>query len=313
MSRRTITYILIAVVVTGGLFAFSRARAGQQAQAQLAELQTVEAQTGALVATIGATGTVRANQSANLLWQTSGRVELVSVEVGDEVSGGDLLAALAQTSLPQNVILAEADLVSAREALDDLYQSFEGLGLAQASQALADAEKAVAEAERYLLNVSSPAPDIDIDQAHANVVLTQSALDRAYDRYKPYENKAETNQIRAVLLNAYAQAQKDYDAAVRVLNHLTGGGSILDIGVAEADLEVAKAQLAEAQAEYDRLAAGPAADEIAAAQARVAAAEATLKHRMKLLSAWTTFPVYWWTLRFQKWTSTALRPGRTWS
>jgi hypothetical protein len=48
---------------------------------------------------------------------------------------------LAANLLPQNVILAQADLVSAQKALDDLVNS--GLQQAQALQAVEDAQKAL--------------------------------------------------------------------------------------------------------------------------------------------------------------------------
>ena len=63
--------------------------------------QTVTAKRGQLTATIGATGTVRAAQSAILNWQTTGTVGDVNVQVGDQVKKDDVLASLRQDSLPQ--------------------------------------------------------------------------------------------------------------------------------------------------------------------------------------------------------------------
>ena len=48
--------------------------------------QTQRAERGTLTATVGATGTVRARQSAVLLWQATGTVERVDVEVGGRLS-----------------------------------------------------------------------------------------------------------------------------------------------------------------------------------------------------------------------------------
>ena len=66
---------------------------------------------------------MRSNQAANLVWKTTGTVGDVFVEVGDEVEAGEKLAELSQTSLPQNVILAQADYATASETLDDLLNS----------------------------------------------------------------------------------------------------------------------------------------------------------------------------------------------
>lgn len=275
INKKWIVAAAAAIVILAG-FAYIRSRAQAGIQALLGDLQTEEITRGSLVATVGATGTVRAQQSATLLWQASGTVDQVHAAVGDVVQAGDMLASLAQTSLSQNVILAQAELVSAQKALDDLYKAHSGVALALAGQRLADAEKIVQDTQHLLDNLNTPARQTDIDQAQANVVLAEFRLDKARDKFAPYENKPEDNLIRASLLSHLADAQEAYDAAVRTLNFLLGTASPTDIAIAEADLQLAQAQLAEAQEEYDRLLAGPTAAEIAAAEARVAAAQATL-------------------------------------
>ena len=122
MKKWIIAIIVIAVIV-GGVFGWSTYSSRKAQEAMLAGLQTLEVEIGTLVATIGATGTVRSNQSATLTWQTSGTVESVSAQIGAQVSADQELARLEQTSLPQNVILAQADLVSAEKALEGLKNS----------------------------------------------------------------------------------------------------------------------------------------------------------------------------------------------
>jgi HlyD family secretion protein len=95
-----------------------RARAATATQ-----FETATVERGNLTATIGATGTVRAKQTAVLVWQAAGTVESVAVNVGDTVTADQVLASLAKTSLPQSVILAEADLASAQKSLDELTSS----------------------------------------------------------------------------------------------------------------------------------------------------------------------------------------------
>ena len=72
----SIGVVLLIVVV----FVFVRSHAKTQST-----FQTQALARGDLTATIGATGTVRANQSAVLLWQTTGTVDQVNVKVGDQV------------------------------------------------------------------------------------------------------------------------------------------------------------------------------------------------------------------------------------
>lgn len=136
----TIPVVLVLIFIVGFLFI----RGGHQ---QKSPYQTETLSKGSLTATVGATGSVRAAQNALLVWQTSGTVDKVNVTVGDVVKMGDVLAALAKTSLPQNIILAEADLVTAQGNLDDLMKS--DTARSQAAIALLSAQDAYDKAKTY--------------------------------------------------------------------------------------------------------------------------------------------------------------------
>ena len=103
-------------------------------------LQTYTVQRGDLTAIVGATGMVHANQTAVILWQTSGVVGTINVAIGDSITSGTVLAELKQTSLPQSVILAQADLVTVERNLDNLKNS--DLNRSQAQLNLANAKDA---------------------------------------------------------------------------------------------------------------------------------------------------------------------------
>ncbi len=107
----------IVLVVVIALILGSRGRARTSST-----YQTVAVERGELIATVGATGSVRALQSAVLDWQTSGTVAQVNVKVGDTVKKGDVLAQLDMSTVPQNIIQAQANLVSAQKALQDAYK-----------------------------------------------------------------------------------------------------------------------------------------------------------------------------------------------
>jgi len=321
--RKWIIAVVVVAAAAAGLYFFGpfRGRVGSAAQGNL---QTAPAERGDLTATIGATGVVRSNQTAELTWQTSGTVGEVRVAAGEPITAGQVLAVLEKTSLPQNIILAEADLVSAQKALDDLMnsqlqqasalqavedaeQALEDarnpeLTQAQALEAIATAQKAVDEAERAVLYSQSTADQSLIDEAEAQVVLAKDALDRVKERFAPYQNKPEDNLTRARLQSETAAAQQRYDAAVRQLNALKGTAGPVDQAVARANLETARAQLLQAQREWERLRDGaseadislleaqledakrewerlkdgPDPDDLAAAQARLAASQAAI-------------------------------------
>lgn len=273
--KRVIIVIVVLALIAVGWFAITRFREQRQ-EAMLSDFQTVRAERGDLIATVGATGAVRVNQTAILNWKASGTVDEILVMLGEEVPVDYVLANLEQTSLSQNIILSVAELFSAQSTLDDLHEPPSELELARAEQAIPLAEEAVKDAEQRLTNLNSPARQTDIDQAQANVILAGNKLSKAEEDFEPYANKPETNLTRAMLLSKMAQAQKEYDAVVRTLNNLLGTASELTLEIAETDLAVAQAQLKDAQEEYQRLKEGPDPEDIAAAEARVAAAQASL-------------------------------------
>ncbi len=294
MKKFIIIIIVLAVIIGGGYAWFTYS--SQKAQEELmANLQTTEVDYDTLTATIGATGVVRSNQTAILPWQTSGTVEQVGVLVGDSVTADQSMASLAETSLPQNVILAQADLVSAEKALDDLMnsqlqqaQALQAVEAAEkaledlnnpelqqalALQAIADAQQAVDFYSRRVTNLSSSAGKADIDAAQAQVTLAKDALDRAQEKFDPYANKPETNLTRANLQANLSAAQQQYDFTVRQLNALTGTASETDIAVAAANLATSQAQLDEAIRAYERIKDGPSEADVALLEAQLAEAE----------------------------------------
>jgi HlyD family secretion protein len=293
--KRALWIIGIIAVLVGAFFAYRAYSNARNAQAAQESLQTVTLEEGTLAATIGATGTVRANQSANLSWQTSGTIDQVHVLLGDEVAKDQELAALAQTSLAQNVILAQADLVNAQKALDDLLNSqvqqaqalqavedaqqalddANNPDLAQASaiKAIADSQKLIETAERNLRVAQSTASQSSIDEAKANITLTKDRLDRARDKYEPYANRPESNVTRATLLSELSAAQQQYDAAVRQLNSLQGTAADVDLAVREAELIAAQAQLVDAEREWERIKDGTSSADVALLEAQLADAQ----------------------------------------
>ena len=294
MKRKWIYIIIAVIVVAVGAFLVFNFRRQRQALAS-ANFQTVPAGRGSLTASTGATGVVRANQTALLTWQTSGTVEQVMAKAGDLVAANQVLAKLEITSLPQAVILAQADLVSAQKALDDLLnsptqqaqalqavekaeQALEDaqkpeLAQARALEAIATAEKAVENAGRLVRWSKTQANQSYIDEAQAQVTLTKDRLDRAKEKYAPYENKPDDNVARARLLTIMAAAQQEYDFAVRQLNSMQGTASQNDIAVQEANLATAQAQFLEAQREWERIKAGTSPADIALLEAQLADAK----------------------------------------
>lgn len=271
------TWIILGVVaaVLAIIVIVIVSNARKQALALQASMQTVALERGTLTALVGATGTVRANQSAVLTWQTTGKVASVDVQPGDLVTAGQILARLEPASLSQNIILAQADLVSAQRALDDLLTS--DLARAQAYQAMVAAQKNLDDARDKLESKSyGRASQETLDIARANLIIAEDGVTRATQLYDQFDSLDEDNPMRAEAFSQLAAARQQYNRALANLNYLLGLPDQTEVAGAGAAVEVAEAVLENATREYERLKDGPDPADIAAAEARVAAVQATL-------------------------------------
>jgi multidrug resistance efflux pump len=237
---------------------------------------TPEAFVEDFIPVVSATGKILPAEWATLSMTTSGVVADILVSEDETVDESQILVLLEGTeNLEANIAAAHFEVVSAQRVLDALYDDLE-VAVAQAQQDIADARKDIEDAERRLTNYSQQAPQPDIDQAFANMVLAKDKLEDAIEDFEEYENKPEDNLQRAAFLSKKAQAQEDYDATVRLYNSLTGYGDELDIAEAEADLALAQAELAAAQRDYALLQKGPDPDDVAVAEARLDNAKSQL-------------------------------------
>jgi HlyD family secretion protein len=219
------------------------------------------------------------DQAEAALTQAQANYQLIAVQPLVEqrqvaISGAHLELLNAQQALKD--LIENADLIRAhtQQEVEDVEHTLEDLldpdlQQAIALEAIAVAHKTVDEAEKRVRNLKSTASQADIDAAGADVVLARDALDKAVDDFKPYANKPEDNLARANYQARLAAAQQVYDAVVRRLNSVSGTGSVVDIAVAEADLSTAKAQLNQAQREYERVKDGPSQADIAVLEARI--------------------------------------------
>ena len=230
---RTLFIILLIVAIAASAFFFVRGSSAETTS----QFQTESLKRGTLTATIGATGTVRAMQTAVLVWQAAGTVDTVNVKVGDNIPEDFVMAFLEKTSLPQSIVMAEADLADAQKALDDLHAS--DTARAEAVIALKDAQEAYDKADNYLHYLQKSRR---IPQTSVRTYLIRTP--------RGFEYRTKTKTFKG-------PAPEDW------------------IIEAENDLALKKAELDEAQRTYDRLTNGNTA-EIEAAQSRVEAAQATL-------------------------------------
>lgn len=311
IRKKIFIAIMITVVLAGGWFAVRALQEGNSTL--LADLQREIVSRGDLDVTVQADGVVQSNQSAELTWRTSGTVGQVNVNPGDKVNGGDMLASLKATSLPQSVILARADLIEAQRGLDDLLHSqiqrAEALKAVEAAQqaledalnneaaqaraleGVARAQKAVEQAELNLAIVVTRPSQQAIDQAHANLLMAENVLERTRQEHekiqrqlnKPvsnylfFESKALYRGILQSLDLKLAQDQRAYEQALEKYNQLLEPVDPLDRMVAEGNVVLRAAELEQAMRELERVKNGPSPGEVAVLEAQIEVARRELE------------------------------------
>ena len=113
MSKLKINYklflILLALVALAVSAGCTVAGAGKVSGTPGAGVETGAVAAITIIDNVEATGSVQAEQDALLTWKTGGIVEKVNVQNGDVVKTNDVLASLQLTSVPANVLSAQAD------------------------------------------------------------------------------------------------------------------------------------------------------------------------------------------------------------
>ena len=274
MNKKTITIIAAVVVVAVAVGGFFLYRNNQQNKLS-GQFEIAALEKGSLTSIVGATGTVRANQTALLNWQTSGTVESINVQEGEIVDDGEVLAELSPTSLSQAIVLAQADLVTAERNLQNVRDS--SSAKAQAQLALANAQKALKDAnnKRSSLDWKRGSKE-NIEYAEAQLALAERAVENAERIYNNLTELAPADPQRAQATTNLYNARQARARALATVNWYKGGPTDNDISEGDAKLAVAQANYDDAVREWDRLKNGPDPLDIAAAQARVDAIKATL-------------------------------------
>lgn len=205
MKKLLITILVLAALGVIGYFGYRAIQARRQANS-ISSLETITASRGSLTATVGATGSVRPDQTAMLTWGTTGIVDQVNVEVGDMITLGQTLASLSSSSLPQNIILAQSDLIAARNALTQLTNP-DLSTVSTSDKALAAAYTAYQQAHNNLTNA---------------IITNQNANDTAhYGAWLAAKTALDAAQNDLPLANTSIDVQAFYQA-VRTTSQLQG-------------------------------------------------------------------------------------------
>jgi len=305
LTKRWIAALIALVGLAALGITIAQISSNQQARAAQ-ELQTEALQSGDLRVIAEADGVVRADQSASLTWQTTGSVGAIHAVLGQQVVAGQVLAELDPTTLPQPVILAQADLIAARRELDDLLnsqvqsaqaqqaveqaeQALEdarnpAVAQARALEAVASAQKGVDEAQRTLAVLQTPVSKAALTQARASMLLAENVLNRTQDtvarierrlakperQYFFFESRVLYRKFLKNLQIKLASDQRAYEDTARRYNDLLKPVDPQDLALAQANVAGNLAQQAQAQRELQRIQDGTSAADLAVLEAQLA-------------------------------------------
>ena len=254
-----LTLIAIALAA-GGWYYLGNRQATATAQATPA-LQTAKVRTGDITITASGSGNLLPASEVALAFRSSGVLVEVAAKGGDQVAAGQVLARLDDADARAQVAQAEANLRLAELKLADLTAAAD-----PAADAAARASLAAAQADRTKL--ITPATAAELLAAQENLRSAQEALALLLAGPDP-EKAAAAKASQTLTEISVRAAQAAYD---KIAGRDNAGAT-----KEAADLWQATTNYEKAKAEYEDVLAGPTADVITAARAKVAVAQAQLE------------------------------------
>jgi HlyD family secretion protein len=310
--------ILVILVIAGGgtyyAFAMQASNARQSSAENEATNQTAVAQVGDLTVFSSSTGQLVALDENSLQFDEDGTLIELLVNIGDEVSAGDVLARLrvnkSETQLAAEIAKAELAVIEAQQVLDALYADADfnaaqalydlevaqneladlqnnDLEIAQAMQAVTQAEEAIEDAEMLLYIHNSSPSDDEIYTAYASLMFKEKKLNELKDEiahleyeFKQAQDKFTRDLIQSQIDRVSAQMynqQIAVDESLYRYETIDDPADPLDVNLAQTQMDTAQIQLSQANLVLAEAQQGRLAGEVAMAQAKVNEAQAELE------------------------------------
>lgn len=305
--RRIGVFALVLVAIIGGV-TFQR---GRQERANQPKIITGTVERGDITTTVSATGVLEPLTTVEVKSNVGGQIMLLSVDEGDRVQAGQVIASIDPADTQNELEQMQADLEGARARVN---QAQQGLIMQrqQNTAAIRSAEEAVIAARMRLAQaekgakVQTAVTTSSIEQAEQGVEAARARLTQAEAQAKLQPElsdsaiaqarsslagaKSSYQQIKTALVPqklssaqaAYDQAKANHEYAEKELarqKQLLAKGFVArsQVDAAEQSFRVAKAQLDSAGEKLNTVKA-EANEDLQAAQAKVEQAEAALKN-----------------------------------
>jgi multidrug efflux pump subunit AcrA (membrane-fusion protein) len=274
-----IPVLLILVIAIGGYYAYTTYWQPTTEVEEETSAQTAVARMGNMEIFTSAAGVVVAAKEIGVGFDESGTLSELMVNVGDKVENGQVIARSqtnnSEESIAAAIASAELSVLKAQQELDDIHDSWP----MDAAQALL----AVEEAEQALVDIQNP--ELQQTQAQLAILEAQNNLDDAEQTLASMDYQRCSDEIIDAYAEDYDKALASYErrpsantlqavnTALANLNWCSMNWTEEEIAEADANLELAAAELKEAELAYDRVKDGPSPGELAVLDAQLATAQ----------------------------------------
>ncbi len=268
MFRKPLFWAILLILLIGGGAAagyyyytggFNRSDTQTTQQNQVT---TAPVATGDLVIRVDGVGNLLASQELKLGFGTSGVVRSVSVQPGNQVKVGTLLATLDDTTARYNVVQAGVALRQAQLQLAKLTHP--------TAASIADAKATLASAQADVTKLTQP-PASQVAAAQNDLLSAKQAYSTLVGAVDPNKQTSLQADLKSAEV-ALAKAQSAYN---KIAWRNDSG-----VTTESADLQNATIAYEKSKADYNLNAEGPAADSISAARAKISTAQDALRQLM---------------------------------
>jgi HlyD family secretion protein len=247
--RRTWIIVIVAFVLAGagGYVAYTRTFAPPE-EAPEPTLQTATVQRGDIVISADGSGELVTATESELAFRTTGTLEEILVEDGDQVKEGDVLARLDTSELEQAVDEADVELETAREELADVQ--------AGPSQDELDDAQAVLRDAQLDLQVAYDAYQTALDSSSDGIDGEKAQYDWYVGNYQTKKAEFESGRISQTehdqAMNSMIAAEGRWQAAIN--------RSLIDQAQTLEQVNQAQEAVNQASEDLEILASGPLTD-----------------------------------------------------
>ena len=271
MRRMAVVAGLLVLLVALGLWVRARSQGKMEAAGQ-----GMAVTRGNVELTITADGVLKPRTTVEVKSYAGGRVDMLAVEVGDVVKAGDLIAKIDPTDSLSSHDQAVADLSAAAAKLRQaqaqaaVQPKLTAASIAQAEASYHAAAKDLSGLQEATHPQQRARAKADLDKAQANLALAEADLKRVQGlKANGFVSQSDADSAvnrRDLAQSDLASTQQQWDTLDRQQ---------------EAELEAARARVAQAKASLDAARAGAVQDElkradVVSAQAQVARAQAAV-------------------------------------